>query len=166
MLDFLCIGAQKAGTSWLHSQLVRHPQVAFPAGKEAHYWDWVQRGKRPEDIERLIFVIDGCPEDSEEVVRAWMPTTDYAVRVVTKLDKTNGVLGVYTRGEQIKPTYAGAGSSTTTSPPPPTGSRGAGSSTVRSLSASAAPSTIHAPRFRSTSCCASPMRRCTKRKKE
>ncbi|MFE5334731.1 glycosyltransferase [Isoptericola sp. NPDC056573] len=32
----------------------------------------------------LIFVIDGCPEDSEEVVRAWMPTTDYAVRVVTK----------------------------------------------------------------------------------
>lgn len=32
----------------------------------------------------LIFVIDGCPEDSEDVVRAWMPTTDYAVRVVTK----------------------------------------------------------------------------------
>ncbi|RZT62936.1 bifunctional glycosyltransferase/CDP-glycerol:glycerophosphate glycerophosphotransferase [Leucobacter luti] len=32
----------------------------------------------------LIFVIDGCPEDSEEVVRAWMPTTDYAVRILVK----------------------------------------------------------------------------------
>ncbi|MBD8080178.1 bifunctional glycosyltransferase/CDP-glycerol:glycerophosphate glycerophosphotransferase [Cellulosimicrobium arenosum] len=32
----------------------------------------------------LIFVVDGCPEDSEDVVRAWMPTTDYAVRIVTK----------------------------------------------------------------------------------
>ncbi|MFP5305436.1 MAG: sulfotransferase family protein [Gammaproteobacteria bacterium] len=51
MLDFLCIGAQKAGTSWLHAQLVQHPGVAFPAGKEAHYWDWVQRGKRADDIE-------------------------------------------------------------------------------------------------------------------
>ncbi|MFA5940173.1 MAG: sulfotransferase [Sinimarinibacterium sp.] len=51
MLDFLCIGAQKAGTSWLHSQLVPHPEVLFPAGKEAHYWDWVQRGKRPDDID-------------------------------------------------------------------------------------------------------------------
>ncbi|MFD5601035.1 glycosyltransferase [Leucobacter sp. NPDC058333] len=32
----------------------------------------------------LIFVIDGCPEDSEAVVRQWMGTTDYAVRIVVK----------------------------------------------------------------------------------
>lgn len=50
MLDFLCIGAQKAGTSWLHAQLSAHPGVAFPLGKEGHYWDWVQAGRRPDDV--------------------------------------------------------------------------------------------------------------------
>jgi hypothetical protein len=39
MLDFLGIGAQKAGTSWLHRMLALHPQIAFPAGKEVHFWD-------------------------------------------------------------------------------------------------------------------------------
>jgi len=39
MLDFLGIGAQKAGTTWLYAQLSRHPQVRFPAGKEVHFWD-------------------------------------------------------------------------------------------------------------------------------
>lgn len=39
MLDFLGIGAQKAGTTWLYRELVRHPQVRFPAGKEVHFWD-------------------------------------------------------------------------------------------------------------------------------
>jgi glycosyltransferase involved in cell wall biosynthesis len=32
----------------------------------------------------LIFVIDGCPEDSEGAVRAWMATTDYPVRILSK----------------------------------------------------------------------------------
>ena len=39
MLDFLGIGAQKAGTSWLYEALRIHPQVRFPAGKEVHFWD-------------------------------------------------------------------------------------------------------------------------------
>ena len=38
-VDFLGIGAQKAATSWLHVQLVRHPQVWFPKVKETHFWD-------------------------------------------------------------------------------------------------------------------------------
>jgi hypothetical protein len=37
--DFLGIGAQKAGTSWLHANLAQHPRVRFPAGKEVHFWD-------------------------------------------------------------------------------------------------------------------------------
>lgn len=32
----------------------------------------------------LIFIIDGCPERSEELVREWMTVTDYAVRVISK----------------------------------------------------------------------------------
>ncbi|MGB1560683.1 MAG: glycosyltransferase [Sinimarinibacterium flocculans] len=39
MLKFLGIGAQKAGTSWLHAQLARHPEIGFPLGKEAHFWN-------------------------------------------------------------------------------------------------------------------------------
>lgn len=44
-VDFVGIGAQKCATTWLFRQLSRHPQVAFPAGKESHYWD---RAPRPD----------------------------------------------------------------------------------------------------------------------
>ncbi len=37
--DFLCIGAQKAGTKWLYDQLQNHPDVYLPPVKEIHYWD-------------------------------------------------------------------------------------------------------------------------------
>ncbi len=39
MLDFIGIGAQKAGTTWLYENLRKHPQIKFPAGKELHFWD-------------------------------------------------------------------------------------------------------------------------------
>lgn len=39
MLDFLGIGAQKAGTSWLAEILSLHPNISFPAGKEVHFWN-------------------------------------------------------------------------------------------------------------------------------
>lgn len=38
--DFLGIGVQKAGTSWLHANLRCHPQVCMPRKKELHYFDW------------------------------------------------------------------------------------------------------------------------------
>jgi len=46
--DILCIGAQRAMTSWLHNMLSLHPGTwAFPdfspvtsTRKEAHFWDW------------------------------------------------------------------------------------------------------------------------------
>jgi hypothetical protein len=42
--EFLCIGAQKAGTTWLHSQLKQHPHVWLPLVKELHYFDSVHLG--------------------------------------------------------------------------------------------------------------------------
>jgi hypothetical protein len=39
MIDFLGIGAQKAGTTWIYQHLSRHPDIRFPAGKEVHFWD-------------------------------------------------------------------------------------------------------------------------------
>ena len=74
--DILCIGAQRAMTSWLHHVLAAHPGcVSFPnfepvtsTSKEAHYWDWNhQRGRdwyrvlmRPLDDHRLS--MDFTPE--------------------------------------------------------------------------------------------------------
>ncbi|EGX99435.1 sulfotransferase, putative [Nitrospirillum viridazoti Y2] len=37
--NFLGIGAQKSGTTWIYENLSRHPHVRFPAGKEIHFWD-------------------------------------------------------------------------------------------------------------------------------
>lgn len=37
--DFLIIGAQKAGTTWLHRNLQAHPQLWMPKEKELHYFD-------------------------------------------------------------------------------------------------------------------------------
>jgi hypothetical protein len=37
--DFLCIGAQKAGTTWLHRMLRRHPDLWLPPFKEIQYFN-------------------------------------------------------------------------------------------------------------------------------
>jgi hypothetical protein len=37
--DFLVIGAQKAGTTWLHRNLQTHPRIWMPKEKELHYFD-------------------------------------------------------------------------------------------------------------------------------
>ncbi len=37
--DFLCIGAQRSGTSWLYENLGAHPQVWLPPIKEIHYFN-------------------------------------------------------------------------------------------------------------------------------
>jgi hypothetical protein len=57
--DFIGIGAQKAGTTWLHRNLQAHPEIWMPQEKELHYFDeknkqqgWVFSrllGKRPAD---------------------------------------------------------------------------------------------------------------------
>ncbi|WP_428929890.1 sulfotransferase family protein [Marinibacterium sp. SX1] len=39
--DFYCIGAQKAGTTWLHSNLRRHPDIWLPPVKEVQYFNQV-----------------------------------------------------------------------------------------------------------------------------
>jgi hypothetical protein len=37
--DFICIGAQKAGTTWLYEKLYHHPDFDLPPLKEIHYFD-------------------------------------------------------------------------------------------------------------------------------
>jgi hypothetical protein len=38
--DFVGMGAMKAGTTWLHTRLVAHPEIHDLAQKELHYFDW------------------------------------------------------------------------------------------------------------------------------
>lgn len=39
-----CVGAQKAGTSWLYRYLREHPDCATRFPKELHYWDKLEEG--------------------------------------------------------------------------------------------------------------------------
>lgn len=50
MIDFLGIGSQKSATTWIYKNLICHPQVNFPAGKEVHFWDReILNGKTADD---------------------------------------------------------------------------------------------------------------------
>src|SRR5262245_10957802 len=44
--DFLCVGAQKGGTTWLYWQLDSHPDFWMPPVKELHYFDKPKRTNR------------------------------------------------------------------------------------------------------------------------
>jgi Sulfotransferase family len=44
--EFLCIGAHKAGTTWLYQQLDSHPDFWMPPVKELHYFDQLSRVQR------------------------------------------------------------------------------------------------------------------------
>ncbi|MGB0372025.1 MAG: sulfotransferase domain-containing protein [Opitutales bacterium] len=48
--DFLCIGAQKSGTTWLHNMLKQHPQIFLPKTKELMFFD-VKRNFESEGLD-------------------------------------------------------------------------------------------------------------------
>jgi hypothetical protein len=73
--DFLGIGAQKAGTSWLHVNLGRHPSLWLPPVKELHYFNdlyiehhrhWILRHRRTQGIDALNRYLDrGVPDQRD-----------------------------------------------------------------------------------------------------
>src|SRR6266513_3701722 len=58
--DFLCVGSQKGGTSWLYGQLACHPDFWMPPVKELHYFDLLARTRadppRPRDTRDVCFL--------------------------------------------------------------------------------------------------------------
>jgi hypothetical protein len=61
--DFLGIGAQKAGTTWLYANLRVHPGLWMPPVKELHYFDEIHIPKyrewiAPERARRCAFLLD------------------------------------------------------------------------------------------------------------
>ncbi len=100
---FVCIGAQKAGTSWLHGMLRSHPDVWVPPAKELHYFDSIhcpnrfipnlrvkalraaidavvaQKGS-PSSIERLSWLSEftyGEPQDDDWYRRIMAPGASF-----------------------------------------------------------------------------------------
>ncbi len=70
--DFLGIGAQKAGTTWLHENLRRHPEIWLPPVKELQYFNqlylqrdrrWMLAHRRRHGIRALTHHIDQVPRE-------------------------------------------------------------------------------------------------------
>ena len=65
--DFLCVGSQKGGTSWLYGQLACHPDFWMPPVKELHYFDLLARTRadppRPPGRTRRLF--SGTGEEAQ-----------------------------------------------------------------------------------------------------
>lgn len=88
MVDFMYIGASRAGSTWLYKQLNTHPQVKFPLGKPVRFWnayidgkdhkgkiypkksiDWYQREMDGKGIYKIGDITDGYTMCSEERIQ-------------------------------------------------------------------------------------------------
>jgi hypothetical protein len=63
--DFLCIGAQKAGTGWLYEQLRSHPDFWMPPLKELHYFDRHDRPKIASGRDRIAAARERARDDRD-----------------------------------------------------------------------------------------------------
>ena len=50
--DFMCVGAQKGGTTWLFEQLNAHEDFWMPPLKEVNYYDHMSRSRHPDRAAR------------------------------------------------------------------------------------------------------------------
>ena len=60
-VDFLLIGAQKSGTTWLHTNLSKHPRIFVPNIKEVHFFNSYSNYEKGIDWYENIF--DGSADD-------------------------------------------------------------------------------------------------------
>lgn len=49
---FFCVGAAKAGTTWLHRQLSAHPECHFRSIKELHYFDALETDRVKDELNK------------------------------------------------------------------------------------------------------------------
>ncbi|MBL0373213.1 sulfotransferase [Rhizobium sp. KVB221] len=52
--NFICIGAQKAGTSWLYQMLIQHPDLWLPPLKELHFFDRNAASESSKEVVRKL----------------------------------------------------------------------------------------------------------------
>ncbi|KAA0589268.1 sulfotransferase [Azospirillum oryzae] len=77
--DFIGIGAQKSGTTWIYETLSSHPDIRFPAGKEIHFWD----ARRDMGVSWWLSQFGAAPDDTADVhapsIRTGEITPAYAI---------------------------------------------------------------------------------------
>jgi hypothetical protein len=57
--DFMLIGPNRTGSTWLHSQLARHPELHFATPKEIHYFDPLNLPSHPlHKSDDLVWYLD------------------------------------------------------------------------------------------------------------
>lgn len=83
MLTFMCIGAQKSGTTWLYEQLNRIEQVGFPGGKEVHYWN-ARHVSEPLEWYQSLFSTDATRIEGD-MTPAYAMLCDAAVKQIQQL---------------------------------------------------------------------------------
>lgn len=69
-----CVGATKAGTSWLYRYLHDHPDCAVPAVKEAHYWDTFDpdvQGRQVTALRQRLRELHDLKDQAAEAGRGW-----------------------------------------------------------------------------------------------
>ncbi len=72
-----CVGATKAGTSWLYRYLHDHPDCSLPAVKEAHYWDTFDADLRDRQVAAFkvrLHELRDLRAQAEEAGRGWQVT--------------------------------------------------------------------------------------------
>lgn len=83
--DFICIGAQKAGSTWLHRELNHHPDIWLPPFKEIQYFnrihppfgETVQSGLKAHDERRSVNMLNAI----KTVVQGGLPTDEKVARI-------------------------------------------------------------------------------------
>jgi hypothetical protein len=75
--DFLVIGAQRAGTTWLHRVLSQHPELWLPPVKELHYFDKLDTRRTAFDPkERKRVRLSGLKSMDPWLLRYWFGRRD------------------------------------------------------------------------------------------
>ena len=95
---FLCIGAAKAGTDWLHQQLARHPECHLRAIKELHYFDALEAGHLKQELTKHRDLQEALLRRLAQTGDA--PNDDQAARLADRADW----MDVLERGEDL-PAY-------------------------------------------------------------
>ncbi len=87
--DFLCIGAQKAGTTWLYANLRSHPGILMPPVKEVAYFSTMYiPGWAKADADHRAFQVRQARQHwtADSATDAKAPRAEIRARVLTSLD--------------------------------------------------------------------------------
>ncbi|MEL6620618.1 MAG: sulfotransferase [Pseudomonadota bacterium] len=94
-----CIGAAKAGTTWLSRALRAHPQASLPPMKETHYFDSLENGTSIWALDQLIRV---RTEARKALSAADDPAArKRATRRVEDMDRWIGLVGSQRRNDAL-----------------------------------------------------------------